>query len=283
MKENKDYKIHYKNFENLKMNGVYLIRNLDNNTLKIGITDNLPRRYKEIIKTFNFCGSIPNLKIECYIEYNSNLQLEQFLHEELKEFNYQNEWFNINDIKIILEKVDKFQHIEINEEIELNENNNTILEDRYYLYNDYISKKNIYIKCYQENLSAILILDDIHNKIYNDFSYYSCSYNSESENCNKIILSEDIKQLFNKYDTYALIEIEPNKYISLESYLLEEYKNNVLYVFKKIKENTINKLNTIDICNSINIIEDIEQTCISIQKDLNNCIKYKNRQNYKPY
>jgi predicted GIY-YIG superfamily endonuclease len=78
MKET-EYKIHYKNFDRLKdILGVYLIRNLDNNTLKIGITDNLPKRYKQIIKTFNFCGSTPKLKIECYIEYKNNLQLEQF-------------------------------------------------------------------------------------------------------------------------------------------------------------------------------------------------------------
>jgi hypothetical protein len=204
------------------------------------------------------------------------------LHDELKEYNYKNEWFDINNINIVLNRLDKFQPIENNKTIEPSEDNNEPLEEIYYLYKDY-NNNNIYIKCYQKNIYAVLIIDDIHHKIYDDFSYYSHSYDEEITNCNKIILSKDIKQLFDKYDTYALIEIEPNKYISLESYLLEEYKENIIYIFEKVKENTINKLNNIDKNNSTNIIEEIEQTCINIQKDLNNCIKYKNRQNYKPY
>ena len=77
MIENKNYKIHNntEDLENLNLKGVYLIRNLDNNMLKIGIANNLSRRFKEIENSFRFCGVVPNLKIECFIEYEHNYEL----------------------------------------------------------------------------------------------------------------------------------------------------------------------------------------------------------------
>lgn len=118
MKET-EYKLHYGGYDDLKTKGVYLIRNEDNNKLKIGITANLPRRLKEIKKSFQFCGTIPKLEIEGYIEYEYNLELEQYLHKELKEYNYQNEWFAIDDINIVLEKLKDFEHSESKNEIKL--------------------------------------------------------------------------------------------------------------------------------------------------------------------
>jgi hypothetical protein len=112
MIENKDYKLHYNDFELLNMNGVYLLRNLDNNKLKIGITNNLMRRLNEIEKSFQFCGIIPKLNIECFIEYNNNEILEQYLHKELQEFNYQNEWFSKDNINIVLDRIILFENIE---------------------------------------------------------------------------------------------------------------------------------------------------------------------------
>lgn len=109
---NEDYKLHTEdNLENLKLEGVYLIRNLDNNTLKIGVANNLNRRFKEIQKQFKFCGHVPNLRIECLIEYNYPYDLEKYLHNEFNEVNSQNEWFYIDNINDIIIKLDNFEFV----------------------------------------------------------------------------------------------------------------------------------------------------------------------------
>jgi hypothetical protein len=110
MIKDKDYKLHYDNFDKIKVNGVYLIRNLDNNSLKIGMTDNLKRRLKEIGKSFQFCGVIPKLEVEVFIEYKYNYELEQYLHKEFSNNRIQNEWFDIEDILIVLQKLGEFQY-----------------------------------------------------------------------------------------------------------------------------------------------------------------------------
>lgn len=110
MIKDKDYKIHYKYLDKLgELAGVYLLRNLDNNELKIGSTENLNNRIKDIEKSFRFCGINPRLKAECFIEYNNNLDLERFLHKYLKQYNYMNEWFNIDDINIVLNEIQLFK------------------------------------------------------------------------------------------------------------------------------------------------------------------------------
>jgi hypothetical protein len=104
LKDN-DYKIYYDDLESLNLKGLYLIRNIDNNKIKIGICSNLSRRFSEIENSFKFCGIDPNIKIECFIECIINYDLEQYLHKEFKEMNYQNEWFDIDNIGIILDKI----------------------------------------------------------------------------------------------------------------------------------------------------------------------------------
>lgn len=106
--EDNNYKIHSEDLENIELKGVYLIRNLDNKMLKIGVANNLKSRINEIRSNFKFCGIIPNIKIECFIEINNNYKLESHLHSKLKEFNHQNEWFNIDDINIVLEKLNGY-------------------------------------------------------------------------------------------------------------------------------------------------------------------------------
>lgn len=103
-------KIYYDNLETLNLKGVYLIRNLDNNLLKIGKCNNLKRRFTEIQKSFNFVGQDHNLKIECFIEFNENSQLERYLHNKFHEFRFKNEWFKINDIKVIIKELDNFKY-----------------------------------------------------------------------------------------------------------------------------------------------------------------------------
>jgi hypothetical protein len=102
------YKIYYDNLENLTLKGIYLIRNQYNNALKIGICSDLNRRFNEIKGSFKFCGLEPDLRIECFIETNNNYIIEQYLHKEFADVNYQNEWFSINDINIVLNKIKEY-------------------------------------------------------------------------------------------------------------------------------------------------------------------------------
>lgn len=103
-------KIHKgKNLQENEFCGVYLIRNLDNNLLKIGRCNNLARRFKEITSSFRFCGTSPNLNIECFLEYPYEKDLELYLHEQFDDFREQNEWFKIDNINIILDKLDGFK------------------------------------------------------------------------------------------------------------------------------------------------------------------------------
>ena len=84
--------------------GVYLIRNKQNGLLKIGRTNNIERRYGEIIKSFEFCGiSASNIILEKFIECSEEVRLERELHKELENYNVQNEWFDIKDYDIVEE------------------------------------------------------------------------------------------------------------------------------------------------------------------------------------
>jgi hypothetical protein len=105
-----EYKLHYDNFDTInRIEGVYLLRNLDNNKLKIGSSINLNDRIKVIESNFRFCGIEPHLKIECFIEFKHNLELEKFLHKYLKQYNYMNEWFSIDNIDIVLKEIKFFK------------------------------------------------------------------------------------------------------------------------------------------------------------------------------
>ena len=65
--------------------GVYLIRNKQNGLLKIGRTNNIERRYGEIIKNFEFCGmSASNIILEKFIECSEEVRLERELHKEAR-------------------------------------------------------------------------------------------------------------------------------------------------------------------------------------------------------
>ena len=110
-KDNMDisnYDIYFEDLENLELKGLYLVRNLDNNMLKIGVANNLKSRINEIKSGFKFCGINPNIKVECFIETNHHYKLEKHLHNEFADSNYQNEWFDISDINIVLEKVREY-------------------------------------------------------------------------------------------------------------------------------------------------------------------------------
>lgn len=108
-------KIHKDNFEKLELRGVYLIRNIDNGLLKIGKTNNFKRRYNQIYGSFKFCGYIPNLTVECFVEYERETELEKFLHDKFNNVRKQNEWFEINSVDDVVAILDEFQKIYTND------------------------------------------------------------------------------------------------------------------------------------------------------------------------
>ena len=99
-----DINVLKENFLMSTSKGVYLIRNKQNGLLKIGRTNNIERRYGEIIKSFEFCGiSASNIILEKFIECSEEVRLERELHKELENYNVQNEWFDIKDYDIVEE------------------------------------------------------------------------------------------------------------------------------------------------------------------------------------
>ena len=90
--------------ETKELSGLYLIRNLDTNALKIGITNNLQDRFEGLIATFKHVGINPRLKVECFLECETDIysKLERILHKKFEKNNIQNEWFDIKNIDVIL-------------------------------------------------------------------------------------------------------------------------------------------------------------------------------------
>lgn len=256
MIENKNYKIHdnTEDLENLNLKGVYLIRNLDNNMLKIGIANNLNRRFKEIENSFRFCGVVPNLKIECFIEYEHNYELEQWLHKEFKEYNYQNEWFNIKDINLVIDKISecklnpskKYEYIELNNirlNISKNKNDFTINfpskilfdEEGASIYNIIKDEKIIKViielinSCNKRNISAISL-----NYLINN-----CGYSENDKNL------KSFKNLLNKLDKNNVIKII-NEYYRGNDLILIDINNLINdndYI--NLSDNELNTINNI--------------------------------------
>ena len=256
MIENKNYKIHNntEDLENLNLKGVYLIRNLDNNMLKIGIANNLSRRFKEIENSFRFCGVVPNLKIECFIEYEHNYELEQWLHKEFKEYNYQNEWFDIKDINLVIDKISecklnsskKYEYIELNNirlNISKNKNDFTInfpskiLFDKEgaSIYNIIKDEKIIKViielinSCNKRNISAISL-----NYLINN-----CGYSENDKNL------KSFKNLLNKLDKNNVIKII-NEYYRGNDLILIDINNLINdndYI--NLSDNELNTINNI--------------------------------------
>ena len=215
--------------ENLQENnfrGVYLIRNLDNGLLKIGRCNNLARRFKEITKSFNFCGVKPKLEIECFLEYDNEIELELYLHEQFKEVREQNEWFEIEDIHIILEKLDSFKKKEIErkkkikigskKKTEKHENQIKDLSDYYYYFSfmEYKYSRERKLERIERIIWKTKILDisilerkvsDIMKVYYNihDFT----TYFNEGLLSQKINPNESMLEAFEKFNTDCIVEV----------------------------------------------------------------------------
>ncbi|HBJ1650352.1 TPA: GIY-YIG nuclease family protein [Clostridium botulinum] len=295
-----EYKLHYENIKELKTEGVYLLRNLDNNKLKIGITNNTKRRLHQIEKSFNFCGSIPKLNFECFIEYKHNLDLEQFLHKELKDYNYQNEWFSIDNINLVLNKIENFQYKETTEEDKKfkqakPKKSRIVTEDyKYYRYKFNTIYDGEQIDClvyFKRKLNSSGVAGVI-GKVANSMGYsWDCFMlkDWELKELNKIGINE-LNNLFKQYNTDTIVKTS-GKYMRLDVYLgnlLRTIKIKNLIKNKDVIINTINNMINSN-SNNMNIdciksdINNIEENCIKIQQYLNHSIEPHNRKNYKPF
>lgn len=202
----KEYNIHYDNLNKLDLRGIYLIRNLDNNLLKIGKCNNLSDRFKQIQKTFRFCGILPNLKIECFIEFDEIDFLESYLHYILKDFNFISEWFYIDDITIVLNKIKECE----------------IIHNKYYTYS--ISYNKIKYDIFLKSKSKDELYEYV-SRIFENYyittedferSIYINKTLKESKNFSKIFEIEKQKL---KSAVYLNNEIVGN----FETYFIEEF------------------------------------------------------------
>ena len=92
---------------NHKMNktipdAIYVLNINGTNIYKIGVSQNHKRRIEDIRAAIPFSVDILLVK-KCLFA----IELEQSLHEEYKDFHIKNEWFKINNINDVLNKINK--------------------------------------------------------------------------------------------------------------------------------------------------------------------------------
>ena len=224
MIENKDYKL--RTGENIRGNtkGLYLIKNLDNNMIKIGITSDIKKRFKQLIASFKHCGINPNLRIEYFIEYNHNKELEKWLHDKLKQYNCQNEWFDIPDYNLIFDKIKEFNY---EDEVRLK------FKEKGYTYYKSIPY-NYYFRTKETELYNVE--DELYNKLCNIGQCMSELYDVEEYINGNVEKINDINIMneFEKLNCDIIICIN-NKFINYIEYRKKMLKENEL---KKYKEKT---------------------------------------------
>ena len=80
---------------------VYFIKNEDNGLIKIGKTNNLNKRLKQIKRQFTHLGLMaPELTLIEYMETEDSTKLEKIAHEKFKQYRAIGEWFSINELQI---------------------------------------------------------------------------------------------------------------------------------------------------------------------------------------
>lgn len=80
---------------------VYFIKNENNKSVKIGKTNNIDKRLKQIKQQFTHLGLVaPELTLIEYIETENSNKLEKKAHEKFKQYRTLGEWFNIDELQI---------------------------------------------------------------------------------------------------------------------------------------------------------------------------------------
>lgn len=82
----------------MKEKGLYLIRNNYNNNIKIGITDDIEKRIKQLESYFYHVGIKCDLELLYYVHNIDNIGMEKRLHSKYKNYRVCGEWFAINNI-----------------------------------------------------------------------------------------------------------------------------------------------------------------------------------------
>lgn len=87
------------------MKGCYFIVNRDKSTdsemyVKIGMSSNIERRYKEICKNSRFGGNEDKLELFKVLECEDIRKMERHLHLIFKAYNKVGEWFSLSESKI---------------------------------------------------------------------------------------------------------------------------------------------------------------------------------------
>lgn len=248
-----EIKLYYNNLEELQKEGVYLIRNKDNDLLKIGYCNNLERRLKEIIKSFNFTGQDPQLKIECFIECKHYKELEKYLHNHFEEFRSKNEWFNINDISEVIEVSKKFKYIkrdkkEVRRIRKIKSKSNNF---KYYKCAIEFNKKEyniIFQDC--KPYPDITYLNNICSDLgCNKRFPFLCGLLYDEDNCKELKNKKEI-QIYNSLNSKYIIQLENGSYISINEFLkpfIIKEKQKEVENIKQTLNNAIKCLNNIDL------------------------------------
>lgn len=272
-----EIKLHYNNLEELQLKGVYLIRNLDNNLLKIGICKNLKDRFIGIKRTFKHIGLEPNLNIECFIECGYNAELENHLHKTFDSKRVKNEWFNIDNIEsIILEAKDfKYKPKENRKlkALKTKEETKEIKKELKYYKFKYCFDDTFYtiaFRSYYKCVNFEYLNNICHELGYNKrYDYFYIHYNDMMED-DDIKECEELNEKFENIDCNYIIEVN-NKWISIKEFLkpiILDIKQKEIDNIKTTLINTINNFNDID----LNNYEEITEVYDKMYNDMENLL-----------
>ncbi|MBS5307766.1 GIY-YIG nuclease family protein [Clostridium sp.] len=100
-------------FKPSENSGVYFIKDLNNNTIKIGSSINTQQRFKEIKNTYSFLNLESNVSFLGCVEVDEYYKLESDLHKAFSNKRLKGEWFNLKfeDIVKELERIDLNEYI----------------------------------------------------------------------------------------------------------------------------------------------------------------------------
>lgn len=257
---------------------VYFIKNEDNGLIKIGKTNDIQRRIKDLKNTFFHLGlTTPKLTLINYIETNKPFELECQLHHYFKEQRELGEWFNITEeeVKYVINNFQNLPNINSQEKIKKETNivcNNNVNDflinipnNILYLNNETIPYIYTYLNMRETNIKKTVFSLELLIK-----------------QCGKIVNRESGKSL-DKFKQGISI-LEANKYISLDADINKIKSTEIIEgSILPLKEdsfsihlyNVINIINTdnkIDKIKLINLYYYIISNNISIYQD----IDYKN-------
>lgn len=229
-------------YNNPSFSYVYLLYNNDTGLTKIGCTDNLLKRIKQIVSTFkNYTGIIPDLSLlgVILIHKDDMYKIEKILHDDYKQYRTYGEWYDINVRDVMYSNF-----------IDSSENS-IIIKGTYVCVGEYDE-----YQCFQDvDRNYTLSINDLEKAF--DMNLYKhedfINYNINKNKCNRLL---DILLTMVKHNIGFKI---PISYI-VDDILLENElifanrEKNDIQTISKIKRNNFNKE---DVESTINYLNDI--------------------------